>query len=105
MQLHCVLIDDDPLVHMTWKAFAKRSGKNVAIFHDLAGFETIAPDLPKDTPIYVDSALAANVRGEELALGLYNRGFTNLYLCTGYDPSDFPPMHWIRAIVGKEPNF
>ena len=59
--------------------------------------------LPKDTPIFVDSSLRDGVKGEEVSRQLYEQGFTELYLATGYDPSQFGPLPWIRAIRGKSP--
>jgi len=34
------------------------------------------------------------VRGEEIAKGLYEKGFTNLYLTTGHSPETFPHLPW-----------
>jgi len=43
------------------------------------------------------------IRGEEIAKGLYEKGFRNLYLTTGHSPETFPHLPWIREIVGKKP--
>jgi len=57
----------------------------------------------RETEIYLDSELGGGVRGEEIAKEIYEKGFTNLYLTTGHPPEKFPPLPWIREIVGKKP--
>ena len=61
--------------------------------------------MTKDIPIYIDSNLERDIKGEELAKTLYDQGYTNLYLCTGYPPETFGKMPWLKAIIGKEPPF
>ena len=34
---------------------------------------------------------------------LHAEGCSNLYLATGYAADQFPPMDFIKAVVGKEP--
>ncbi|MDD5655972.1 MAG: HAMP domain-containing sensor histidine kinase [Elusimicrobia bacterium] len=98
-----VLLDDDALVRMTWKAAAKSKGIDLAAFPAprdlLAAIETF----PKGTAIYLDSKLGDGVKGEDVAKELHAKGFTNLYLATGYDRDSLPAMPWIREVVGKEP--
>lgn len=36
---------------------------------------------------------------------LYEKGFKNIYLSTGYQNTDFSEMYWIKEIVGKLPPF
>jgi len=52
--------------------------------------------------IYVDVNLANNVRGEEVARRIHDLGFTDIYLATGYDADGFPPLPYIKAVVGKD---
>src|SRR3990167_124965 len=55
--------------------------------------------------IFIDSDLNDTVRGQDFAQELYKKGFTNIYLATGYRIADFGEMPWIKAVVGKEPPF
>ncbi len=52
---------------------------------------------------YIDSNLSNGVKGEDVAWILSKRGFSNLYLATGFNASEFRPMTWIKAVIGKEP--
>ena len=47
--------------------------------------------------------IVKEVRGEEIIREVYEKGFRNLYLTTGHSPETFPPLPWIRGIVGKGP--
>jgi len=49
--------------------------------------------------------LGDNIKGEQYAKYLYDRGFTDLYLATGYQPEQFGHLPWIKSIVSKEPPF
>ena len=56
----------------------------------------------KGVPIYIDSNLGGAVKGEDISKDLHERGFTNLYLATGYSHKRFPRLPWLQDIVGKE---
>lgn len=46
-----------------------------------------------------------SINGQDFARELYIKGFTQLYLATGYDATHFGDMPWIKAFVGKNPPF
>jgi hypothetical protein len=98
-----ILIDDDPLVRMTWSMSAKSHGKAFKAFATPAEFQAIAPTIAPGTPIYIDSNLAGGIKGQDVAKALYEAGFKELYLATGYEPDSFSSMPWIKKIVGKDP--
>ncbi|MGK5086510.1 hypothetical protein WDW86_03035 [Bdellovibrionota bacterium FG-2] len=100
-----VLIDDDSLVHMTWKARAKQVGTNLRCFFTADEFFAVARTLDFTTPIYVDSNLGNGIKGEEVSKEIHALGFTNIYLASGYEPDHFPPMGWIVKILGKDAPF
>lgn len=102
-KLDCVLIDDDMLVHMTWKMVAREKGLQVTAVSSREEFMGVCGSLDRSTPVYVDSNLGDGVKGEELAKELHDAGFSNIYLATGYAPETFNPMPWIKGVVGKEP--
>jgi len=98
-----VLLDNDALVHMTWKIAAESEGIRLSAFRSPEEFLSACDSFPKDTPIYIDSELDEGRKGEDVAKGLNARGFTRLFLATGYDPETLPPMPWITRVVGKDP--
>jgi signal transduction histidine kinase len=98
-----VLLDDDALVRMNWTGTAKVKGLRVLAFQDSQEFLAAAGGFPKETAIYLDSKLGDGMRGEDIAKDLHAKGFTNLYLTTGYERGSLPDMPWIREIVGKAP--
>lgn len=104
-QYDAILLDDDLLVTSTWLYCAELAGKNLAIFNHVSELEAVLIKFPHGTPIYLDSHLSNNVKGEEYAKLLYERGFKTIYLVTGYPPEHFPPMPWITKILGKKPEF
>lgn len=98
-----VLVDDDALVHMTWKMAAKSKGLELMAFSTSKELLAALSGLPKDTPFYLDSELGDGVQGKRVAQDLHAQGFSNLYLATGRAPDSFPHMPWIKQVVGKEP--
>jgi signal transduction histidine kinase len=97
-----VLLDDDPLVHMNWKTAAKACGVELRTCRTRAELEAVLPNLPKDTPIYLDSDLGQVKKGEDIAKTLRERGFTDLTMATGHGPEKFSHLPWLK-VTGKEP--
>ena len=98
---NAALIDDDALVHMTWKMVAKQSGITLRTFKTPEAF--LAADIAKDAAIYIDSDLGNGIKGEKIAEKLFADGYKNIVLATGHAPDSFPAMPWIKQIIGKEP--
>ena len=98
-----VLLDDNALVHMTWRMAAKSKGLSLVGFRSPQELLAAVDRYSKDTAVYLDSELAEGVRGEDIAKVLHGKGFTNLYLATGHAPEALPDMPWIKQVVGKEP--
>ena len=96
-----VLIDDDELVRKLWLGAAEANRKNLKVFESSADFMAIAETIDKRTPVYVDSELSDDERGEIFARDLHGRGFVNLFLATGQSPEAFGPMPWFTQVVGK----
>ena len=102
--LDAILIDNDELVHSIWIHSAEMKSKKVKVFFSVEQFRKEADEIPQETPIYIDSQLDNDVRGEDAAQEIYERGFQNIYLCTGY-PERFQgrDLKWLRGILGKDP--
>jgi hypothetical protein len=98
-----VLLDDDPLVRMMWKMAAQEQGKRFIAFEKPEALYAEILNLGPKTRVYIDSDLGAAQKGQDIALDLYKRGFTELYLATGYDANALEPMPWLKGIIGKEP--
>jgi len=105
-EVFTVLIDDDPLVRITWKMAAERRGIPLKVFSRVEEFEKFKAQLDFSSLIYIDSQLDDGVRGEEIARQLSGEGFTQIYLATGFDPSEFEGYRpFLKGIIGKEPPF
>lgn len=100
-----VLIDDDKLTHYSWKIAAKNAGLSFTSFLSVQDFLNNSSQFPLDSTVYVDSDLGNNLRGELLSKSIFELGFTDLYLATGFSKSDFSKPLWIKDILGKRPPF
>lgn len=99
----CILLDDDSLVHSCWQMDAINKNKKFVGFYNADDFFDKAAAYHLETNIYVDSNLGNGIKGEEVSRKIHGLGFTNIYLCTGYQASQFPPMPWLKDIVPKDP--
>jgi len=99
-----VLLDDDMLVHMNWKLAAKAAGVDLKAYKTREDFAAAIGTLPKDAPIYIDSDLGDDIKGEEIAKDLKDKGFTNLTMATGHGSEKFSHLPWLK-VTGKEPPF
>jgi signal transduction histidine kinase len=102
-RLDAVLIDDDALPRMTWKLAAARAGKEFRSFPTVADFLKEAPEIGRDTPVYVDAELADGVNGARESLKIREMGFQEIYLATGHEAARFADHKHLRGVVGKEP--
>jgi hypothetical protein len=100
-----VLIDDQEMNHDTWQILGRMKKKKVATFFNPQDFFKEATTLNKNVKIYVDSDLGHGVKGETVSKEIADKGFSEIYLCTGFFAKDFQPMPWIKDIVGKKPPF
>lgn len=100
-----ILIDDDKLIHMSWKMEAAKNNVNLICFFSIDEFLQQADIFAKDTYIYIDSNLADNIKGEVESEKIYRLGFEKLFLATGYNASDIKKPNWIKGIVGKRAEF
>lgn len=100
--LDLVLIDDEMTLRELLEMSAKSFGKNIRTFESPVEFEHVCDFLDRETPIYIDSDLGNGIKGELYAKKLFDRGFINLYLTTGYESASFKEMYWFKMVVEKE---
>lgn len=100
-----ILLDDNSTLTDAWVLQGEEVGKQVKAYNNILIFQSEIMFYKKDTPIYIDSDLGSNLSGQDLAKELYDQGFINLYLCTGFPANHFNEMYWIKEILGKEAPF
>ena len=99
-----ILVDDDPLVHGSWKLQARQMGKELLIYASaeelLANIEALNPK----TPVYIDFRFKKDqMQGVALVEELFRRGFRELYFSTGLSQHDVPVTDKIKGVRGKKP--
>lgn len=100
-----VLIDDDPMMRMTWIFAAEDAGKKIATYSSFDEFINEIDNYNKSTIIYIDSDLGKDIRGEICAKHLFDKGFIEIHLATGHSKEQFSNMPWLKSVLGKEPPF
>jgi len=98
-----ILIDDDPLVHMTWDLAAKNYEKRFRGYFNFQDFEQNKNSFDFNSTIYIDANLSDNVRGEDVAESIFALGFINIFIATGYPEDQIKQSNFIKAVVGKNP--
>ena len=97
-----ILIDDNKSLTRALEMQASLVEKKLAVFNGSRSFRENLHRYDKILPIYIDSDLHEAITGEEFAKELYDLGFKNLYLITGYDVDAFGKMPWIKKILSKD---
>lgn len=100
-----ILIDDDKLIHASWKMQAKSKSITLKCFFSVNEFIEDHQLIPSETLIYIDSDLGKGQKGEVLSQRLHELGFSNLKLCTGYLDLDISPYPWLSGVINKRPPF
>lgn len=96
-----VLIDDDRINRATWEMSFKKENLKLITFGSTKEFLQSPPD--KDSIIYIDSDLGESISGQDFAKKLFNDGYKNLHLATGYSSDDFKEYTFLKSIIGKTP--
>lgn len=100
-----VLIDDDPLVHLTWNVSAKENQKSIATYKTEIEFFSHAQSLELSTPIVIDLNLSNGVKGEIVAQKVHDLGFKNVFIGTGLSSTDSTLPTFIKGVLGKAPDW
>ncbi|MBY0517526.1 MAG: HAMP domain-containing histidine kinase [Bacteriovoracaceae bacterium] len=98
-----VLIDDDELVHMSWKREGKKSNIEVSTYYTVQSFLDNFHQYERATKIFIDSNLSGNIKGEIESEKIKSLGFDDLFLATGYSKDHIDKPAWIKDVVGKSP--
>jgi len=101
-----IFIDDERLIRFGWKSNAKKNNVELDIYESGDELLDVIDKYDKNSTFYIDSSLGNNVKGEDVARKLFELGFLNLYLATGYDKDYFTSnsidIGHIKEIVSKE---
>lgn len=100
-----VLIDDDKLIHLGWVHKAGKTGVELRCFYSVEEFLAVYKEFDLDTNIYIDSDLKQGKKGEIEVQRLYQLGFRNLYLVTGYNDLNKDDFPWLKNILSKNAPF
>ena len=87
---------------MNWRMAAKAAGAELKSFKTPQEFAEAAGTLPRDIPLYIDSELGNDIKGEDIAVDLHEKGFTDITMATGHSPEKFSGLPWLK-VAGKEP--
>jgi FixJ family two-component response regulator len=99
-----VLIDDDKMIQIDWFYYCEKESVPFKGFRSVEKFLEIAHTLDKETIIFIDSNLGHDIKGEVESEKIFNLGFKNIYLATGYQKEDIQKPHWIIDIFSKSPD-
>ncbi len=95
--------DDDKYNRAGWERSAKQKGIKLLALASSKDFSKFQNQITKDAVFYIDRELGSEEpKGEDFAKELFERGYHNLYLATGFDPDYFGELPWIKGFLGKE---
>ncbi len=101
-----VYMDDDKYLRMAWELKAKKQNKKILSVGEFSNLESNLSNIDLETPFFLDRDLGEDLpKGEDIAKDLFEKGFKNLYLCTGYRKEDLQEFPWIKEILPKNVDF
>ena len=96
------LIDNDPLVRMSWSLIAKEKFLEIKTFESEEQFHKAAQTIDPATPIFVDLLLNNNSSGHDVASSIHQMGFKNISITTGSQDKKIPTPNFINKVIGKD---
>lgn len=100
---HVILIDDDRLVQINWASYCRKKGLSFHGYKSIDEFIAASTVFDKSSKIYIDSNLENGIKGEVESEKIFQLGFFNLYLATGYEKGWIKKPAWIKDIYSKRP--
>jgi signal transduction histidine kinase/FixJ family two-component response regulator len=98
-----IFIDDDRIIQSGWKLFCSKNNLQLQTFFTVDKFLEASGEVEKDSLIFIDSNLGQGLRGESESKRIFDLGFKNIYMATGYDKESFANIPWIKGVIGKGP--
>jgi signal transduction histidine kinase len=102
-RIDAVLLDDDPLVHMSWELSARSHYKNLKSYHQVEALWEALSDFDPAVPFYLDYHLSGDETGVDVARRLKKAGYTNVYIASGHEDLDLGQVEDVKGIRGKTP--
>jgi signal transduction histidine kinase len=97
-----VLIDNEPMVRMSWTLMAERDQKVCRTFSSIDEFLAAADSISRSTPIYLDSDLGDGTRGQDYAPLIRKMGFERIVLATAFADLHGTLLPGIDEVTGKQ---
>ena len=85
-----------------WAMVANTKGLNLKLFSTPEEFKEAADFIDRETPIYIDVSLGNGVSGVEFSEKVYQMGFLNISLATGYAAESIVVPPFISGVIGKD---
>lgn len=98
-----VLVDDERLVHTDWFNYFKELEIDFKSYYKVEYFISDSSIIPKDALIYIDSNLGNGTSGEIEAERVFQHGFKNIYISTGYNHDSIIKKDIIKRFIRKSP--
>lgn len=100
--MQIILIDDDKLIHLSWKYAAGKKEIDLISFQSINEFLERASDFSREISIYIDSHLGDDEpAGEIQAKRIADLGFKNLYLASGFNEKDIELPDYFKGFSAK----
>ena len=98
-------IEDEYLPRKSWRRYFESKGILVLSFATIAEFKEFNSDRKFETlPVFIDSFLGDEQRGEDFAKELSEFGFEMIFLASAHTKHlDLTKYPWIRDSIGKNP--
>lgn len=100
-----ILLDNDPLVHLAWKAYAKKNNKQLICLYNKQELEHFLRNKSKNINVYLDYDLSSEINGYQIALDLKEKGFHNIHLVTGLEQVSDEIKKVFKTASDKMPKF
>lgn len=101
--LQDILLDDDELVRLTWESVAKRKNINFVAYANPSDLYKDIEFIDRSSRLYIDSLLGNDVKGEDIAADLFQKGFKEIYITSGFNKEFFNHLTFIRDVRDKRP--
>lgn len=96
-----VLVDNDDFIRETWRLRSEARGRAIKVLSSVDELFALSEAIPKDVPIFLDSHLGENMRGQDAAPRLRKLGFKRVFVATNYADLHGAKLPGVDAVIEK----
>ena len=90
------------LIRMSWTMGAEMSSNSILCLSTMEELMARLPNIDTSSNFYTVKNLSGAIKGDVVTKDLFNLGYKNIFLTTGFESRHFTNCSLLKAVAGKD---